>query len=1473
MLWIEIFPKLLSLKRELGLLHSPQIISMISSERVYKTINFSTLVSQKDLRRDHLLTFSNDSCNNLEDNDEGITPRRRGVATLHHSLSVGLVAVPFCSNGTATRLPSDGRHGSTSLMRVTPTNHFLSSKHILKCKWVLITLLVLSFSSRAIFAQEKYELQTYSPKNGLVHRNIRTIHQSSVGRLWIGTLHGISYFDGYQFKTYQHSDTLLSGYHYPAQFHQDEAGNLWAIPHNQDFKPFKIEQSNGRVQHAFESKTEPFDFAWKEGIVISPTVFEATSWGKLFSEVWSETVKNKTVSDNIIQEFRLNDDKITRFAPLTDLRIKHVIFGHQERIWFWINGAAYIYFDVKQRKIELIKPQSIKNSNPNKFLFPADNEGQFWYPDPYKLENESGLSCFKLPKKAMQEGFDGGFVDYNGNIWIFKWSRYLLKYDIVQKSFLEIHFPVQQVESLFEDKQGVIWIGTESLLQRIIIEKTLFKAIGNRTYNLDETAPIGHSARQIIQMPNGKIFFTTDNSGVFELDPLTHDLKLLVYSDGRPSQQFHTRNISTVKGKEYEKIFFLAGSTIIYTYDIETKELIALPIEGKQIGGTSICPGPENHELLMLTHAYDLMVIDVKTGKLKSTHKIAYQPSSILLTHFPNIYFSIPGGVYKYNLETTTGEIFFTLSNKFDPALNDIRSLILTDSIAWLGTFNGLYGFEYQQKQRIKYHITKKNGLPGNIIYSIVDDGDNLWLGTDNGLAQYQSVNNSIVSFFEIDGLPHYEFNSKSTHIDKAGTIFMGGLNGLTYFKPEIIQQVDKHPSELIINEIRTFDRKLSGGRTILPDDHQRITLKSSEQSFKVDVSFFSFSKSENNIFKWYLEGLEPEWINTSNTPEIQYYGLSPGIYKLKIKAFNFRGIPAKEELELDIKILQVWYLQPFFLFVWISIIASIIYMFIRLRFERRLERQKYQQLKELDKAKEKLFTGITHEIRTPLTVILGMTDEIEQQAQQNGFVSSDLTRSIRKNAKQLLHLVNQILDLARLESGKMVISASPVEIREQIKLLISSFQPLADKREITIKHDSGSNFHPIVTDEHKVQQILSNLISNAIKFCPKGSTIIISTRLLDGTEKPNISIRVTDNGPGIAIKDQERIFDRFYRDARAEAEHIQGSGIGLALSKEMAQILGGDLIFIPIESGGACFELLLPYTPIDHPNSPELATLQPLDAQLSNEYNFDIGPITNEIEPSYQKDLPIVLIVEDNEEIRNYIKLILTSHYTVIEAIDGQMGLEKATSILPDLIISDVMMPRLDGMEFCKQIKQTVATSHIPVILLTAKVDHDAKFQGLSHGADAYLTKPFNKTELLFVIENILRLIQKTREKYQFNEDKIEAATSSDVANLDNEFMQHLQEIIEANYTEEDFSIEDLSHQLYLSRSQFFRKLKALTGQSPSVYLRTFRLHKAKALLSKNPSWTISQIANEVGFGSAKYFSNAFYQEFGFRPSQKAQG
>jgi signal transduction histidine kinase/DNA-binding response OmpR family regulator len=1373
---------------------------------------------------------------------------------------VGLGIVPFF-----------GWNCSTSMVRKSNRKFGISLEYVRFIGIVLIYGITCLIAIK-LHAQEKYELQTYSPKNGLVHRNIRSIHQSSIGRLWIGTLHGISYFDGYQFKTFLHADTLLSGYHYPACFFQDDNGSLWAIPYNQDFSPFKVEQSGGQIQNLYESQSGSFHFHWKESQVLSSTQFEATEWGSTFLEVWDELVRSNTVPENIIREFNLNADKLTKFSPIVDMRIKHVIFGREGRIWFWLNGAAYVYFDVNQRQIGLIKPRTIQSQTTNKYLFPSDNNGDFWFPDPTSTSTGYGLSSFRLPEKAMKEGFDGGFVDYKGNIWIYKWSRYLIKYDLAQKTFLEIHFPVQQVESLFEDRQGVIWIGTESLLQRIIIEKTLFKSIGNRDYKLDETAPIGHSARQIIQMPNGKIFFTTDNSGVFEFDPDTGNLKLLVYADGRSSQQFHTRNLSSVKGRDYDKTFFLAGSTIIYKYHVDTKQLAALFVQDKLVGGAYICPGANDHELMLLTHDYDLLIIDVRSGIIKSSHKISYQPSSILSTQFPVIYFSIPGGVYEYNLETKQGDIFFALSNKFDPALNDIRSLVLTDTIAWLGTFNGLYGYDYETTRQVKYHFTKKNGLPGNIIYSMVNDGFSLWLGTDNGLAKYTPSENTLVSFFEIDGLPHYEFNSKSTLIDRSGTIFMGGLNGLTYFKPDTVKQLDTSPAELIINEVRTFDRKLKGGRIIFPDDKHSIVLKSSEQSFKVDVSFFSFSKSENNVFKWFLEGLEPEWINTSNTPEIQYYGLSPGNYKLRIKAFSFRGIPCKEEVQLDIKILQVWYLQPLFLFIWMAIAGSIIYILIRLSFKRRLERQKYLQLRELDQAKEKLFTGITHEIRTPLTIILGMTDEIEQQVLKKGLVSNDLTRSIRKNAKLLLGLVNQILDLARLESGKMSVSTSVVDLHEQILLIKSTFQSIADKKEISIQYRKEVDVLPIETDESKVQQILSNLISNAIKFCPNGSIILITCRLFKESNHSKIGITVTDNGPGIHIKDQEKIFDRFFRGESAEQAQIQGSGIGLALSKEMAQILGGTLLYTSVKGGGASFDFVLPYIPKENIVQNELNQFENDKSYVVDALSLYPNSFIDESHEDHQKDLPIVLVIEDNEEIRNYIKLILSPNYAVIEAVDGQQGLDLARYHLPDIIISDVMMPIMDGMDLCKQIKQTIATSHIPFILLTAKVDQEARFQGLGLGADAYLTKPFNKVELLYVIENMLRLIQKSRERYLLNEEKIDAATLSDVSSLDNEFMQHLQEIMEANHTNENFSIEDLSHQLYLSRSQFFRKLKALTGQSPSIYLRTFRLHKAKILLDKNPTWTLAQIANEVGFGSTKYFSNAFYQEFGMRPRQKAK-
>ena len=510
---------------------------------------------------------------------------------------------------------------------------------------------------------------------------------------------------------------------------------------------------------------------------------------------------------------------------------------------------------------------------------------------------------------------------------------------------------------------------------------------------------------------------------------------------------------------------------------------------------------------------------------------------------------------------------------------------------------------------------------------------------------------------------------------------------------------------------------------------------------------------------------------------------------------------------------------------------------------------EKNELLVELDKLKSEFFTNISHEFRTPLTVIAGMAEQIGENP--NRWLDQGLGM-IRRNAIDLLDLVQQILDLRKLESGKLELNLIQGDVISFCRYILESFHPLAETRDIQLLDRIQLPELVMDYDQEKLQRILFNLLGNALKFCRAGDQITFEAGMADGS----FQIRIQDTGPGISADQLPFIFDRFYQGGSPATSHQPGTGIGLSLVRELTDFMEGRIEVENEPGKGAAFTLILP---VHREASPLPVTDLP---------NTDLPPIpvhpVGLAEGSVEPDLPSLLIVEDNADVAHYLMSCLEGRYQLAWARDGQEGIDQAIESIPDLIVSDVMMPRKDGFELCQTLKTDTRTSHIPIVLLTAKADAESRMAGLKRGADAYLSKPFDKRELLIRLEKLLELRSTLQTRYS-RMDKLDAPTE-DATQQEDEFVLQLKEQIHAHMDEEEFGIHELCRATGVSRTQMHRKLKALTGRSASSFIRYIRLLHAKYLL-QNSNLNISQVAYESGFRDPKYFSTTFSEEFGMAP------
>ncbi len=798
----------------------------------------------------------------------------------------------------------------------------------------------------------------------------------------------------------------------------------------------------------------------------------------------------------------------------------------------------------------------------------------------------------------------------------------------------------------------------------------------------------------------------------------------------------------------------------------------------------------------------------------------------------------------------------------------------------WIGTSGGgLNKFNSADKSFKRFK--EKDGLPNDMICGILEDDDgNLWISTYKGLSRFNPQTEKFRNFGVEDGLQGNEFNNWAFCKRKNGMMYFGGTNGVSFFHPDSLKYNLAVPP-VIITDFQLLHKPVAIGydtllnRTVLEKsitETKLLELSYDENIISFEMAALDFHNPEKNQYAYFLEGFDKHWTQTSAASrEITYTNLDPGEYTLRIKGSNNDGVWNEAGTSLDIIIYPPWwatwwsYMLYGFVFILVFVTSTRIYLHRhRLSTQLVLEQEHAKKLEEVDKLKSNFYANISHEFRTPLMLILGPVEKLafklvdEESKKQTGL--------IKGNAKMLLNLINQLLDLSRLEAKKLKLNASLGNIAHYVKGLVKEFEQIAEQRDISLNILMEKENIDAYFDKEKMERIITNVMSNSIKFTPRGGRITVK---LTDTSHNEVEIIVRDSGVGIPKSELTRIFDRFYQVDGSHTREHEGTGIGLALTKELIELHKGQILVDSVEGHWTEVKIYFPLGR-EHLTDDEISESSESDLHKNDSTEgFTItDSVCEEIDDENLIDKTIVLIVEDNPDVRDYIKDDLKEIYHVEEAANGEQGLRKAQKCIPDLIVSDVMMPKMDGYEMTRQLRQDEKTSHIPIILLTAKSDRDSKLEGLGLGADDYLTKPFDTQELLARIKNLIETRRLLQEKFGTGTVVLHKPEKEKLNCLNQQFLDRVMMVIDKHIAEEEFSIEEFGKDVGMSRSQMHRKLKALTGKSTSLYLRTVRLAKAKQMI-ENQTGTISEISYQVGFSSPAYFSRCFKEEFGFTPSE----
>ena len=773
------------------------------------------------------------------------------------------------------------------------------------------------------------------------------------------------------------------------------------------------------------------------------------------------------------------------------------------------------------------------------------------------------------------------------------------------------------------------------------------------------------------------------------------------------------------------------------------------------------------------------------------------------------------------------------------------------DGNVWVASHKGSIGItdaDHPENGIVEYYDKSKGLQTQKPVKSLLDKDKNVWI-TSYALEKINPQRN-VSTYYK----PHYLGNEYLSSISQLsdGRVAVGFRQGIGIFHPDSLKTNLESPKPYV-RSFKVFDKEFETERPLYQMGD--LYLRPNQNFFSFEISAINPSYFGEPGFLYKLQGVDPDWVDPGNHHFIAYTNIGSGNYCFYLKARNSEGIRNEKPYQLRLHIASPWYKTWWAYSFAALLIFGIAFSLYRFQLSRKLAQQETHRLKELDAFKTRFYANITHEFRTPLTVIHGMADELENHPEKQPQKKLGL---IKKNSRSLLGLVNQMLDISKLQAGKVTSNFKQGDILIFVQYLVEAHESYAKSQNLGLQFYSEEKQLVMDFDSKMLERVLTNLLSNAIKFTREFGKILVVAKKIKLSDQPYLQLLVKDNGIGISEEQLPYIFDRFHQ--ANPARENQGTGIGLALVKELVDVMKGAIRVESEPGKGTTFFLTLPILNkaiLISPKSPLEFAIHPALTDR-NELDTDLALIDFES--------PILLIIEDNMDVTYYLKTCLEDQYQILSCRNGKDGIEKALEILPDIILSDVMMPEKDGFEVVATLKEDERTSHIPIILLTAKATSEDKLTGLSHGADAYLIKPFDKAELMIRLDKLMEIRKTLQQKYSGTliSNKTKRAVPE---NKEESFIEKIEKAILENLEEEDFSVNELARALFLSRSQVHRKIKALTGMSTAIYIRWVRLQKAKDFLASE-NLTISEVAYKVGFKSPVYFSQVFKETFGESPS-----
>lgn len=1344
-------------------------------------------------------------------------------------------------------------------------------------------------------AQQDINFTSLTTKNGLSSNTVNAILKDKYGLMWFATEDGLNKFDGTGVTVYRSKpdDPKSLFANEILCLHEDKAGNLW------------IGTSGGSVSEYDRQHDSFINFpSGHDSNRISNNVIRNICSDYL-GNIWIANFNGVNMIDPATKKIsRLMDGKGKPFS-----KICNTIFADNlHRIWIGTSEGLFQYNPAtKAFRNYINNPADARSLCGNNIAdVIQDKKGCIW------IGTQQGLSMLAAggegfinyrhsetnPATISNDVIHSIAMDNNEKLWIGterglnildtrtgEITRHIYDYRNVHGLTSE------GIRSVYVDNKGIYWLGTISGgIDKYDKNLNLFNLILSNPFDkAGLNAPIVTS---FAEQANGNIFVGTEGGGLSLFDPKTKQFTHFNLQSKRKGadNRIIVRDLNLITAKQLLVATLSDGLFILNPEDGNYKQLLEETNPGDLNSNDLFCLKKDRKANWWIgTNGSGIRVMK-PNGKVICR----YTPNPVTANDI-----QLPiNGFIRDILEDSMGMVWIATHGggmaKLDPVsgsftiFNTMNSKLPNDKVQslledrrgniWAGTFGGGLGI-IDKKTNHLTAFTEKEGLPNNTIYKIIEDEKGLiWISTNRGLSSIDPLSRKINNYNYYNGVQRNNFFQGAGLRTSNGTLFFGGLEGFNYFNPEYLKKNTNVPA-VLITDLKISNQSVTPAEGGVIEENVSVAKEinlSFKQNFALNFVGLNYTAPGQNQYAYKLDGFDKDWNYVGSTTVAHYTNLDPGDYIFRVKASNNDGVWSSGNTSVKIIVHPpVWRTMYAYAFYFLLLGSMMLYLRhksfekIKRKFKLEQEQKETERRHEIDQLKIKFLTNLSHEFRTPISLILGPVDKLISQEQN--IWQADHLQMIKRNGKRLLNLVNQLLDFRKMEEHELKLQPSDGELILFVEEVFDSFKDLAERKKIAFIFNTTIDQLFACFDHDKIERILFNLLSNAFKFTPEGGkiTLLIATPEKEEKDltKTWITLRVTDTGIGIPRDKKDRIFERFFQHTSTAAVLNQGSGIGLSITREFVAMHGGT-IEVESEIGkGTSFIISLPFTCMQkfidnagnvtsappHKNEPEILSAQMQEVEDSEH-------------ASQKTSLASVLLVEDNDDFRFYLKENLRQYYHVYEAANGKEGWQKALSHHPQLIVSDISMPCMDGIELCKKLKADKRTNHIPVILLTALTREKDQLKGLETGANDYITKPFNFELLNSKIKNLLLLKNTFKDTYT---RKIDVTISNKaVQSADEKLLSNLMVYLAENMADSQISVETLSRHLGMSRSTLYHKLFELTGQTPVEYIRSIKLNKAAALLETS-DMNVSQIAYSVGFATPKYFAKTFKAKFNILPSE----